>query len=235
MPDAIACPDAGPIACSILQVAEALNADPTSFEFWGLLVLPAITALGTLIAVLVSVVVSLSARKQAQESEKARQDTEDARNENEREQRLQAALGDFMTEIPAHFAAMRKYEYENLRFQRFQKHGGSVVVFPPPEPSTIGLTTRLATSELNTTREEGVFIEAMKNTVTWHESKKRPHSEYCLRRIPPLVVDWVRSAEDGRRKAVVSTLNRLAASPTEEDAKQIWREYVGGAGASKAM
>lgn len=195
MPTAPDCVVDRPLSCAILEIVQEMQASPDLFEVFGLLVIPAVAAVGSVVASGVALWIALQSRKD--------RDVE----------RFEHAVGSMLGSIGAFIGELRVYgKTKTLWVEKWASKSEDEFGPLPPDDSVVVasvLTARMMTRDKEARRmlnEVGWVIERYAET----ESKIRLEA---LTKVQTLVVAWMSESED--RRLVINLMKDL--KPEEKE------------------
>lgn len=215
--NASACVGQTPLVCSIYDVARAVQEGPSFFDWLALGVIPLLSALASIGVLIFSVRTARAADTQAERSEEARVTAEQNRLENERRQRLNAALSDFLSELAVNLEEHRVYERSLLR--------GRLLGDPDPVlPSASPLIVRLGVAKMNVLTTELRFLVDLERAVTPSSDLDSPTFRHRLRLLPDLVAAWARESDRAKARAA-EAVRQLANAKDRASVRDIQNWY----------
>lgn len=218
------CPQSGRLSCTIGEVAEAISAGPSWFEWLALVGVPLLTAVATFLAVYISLKVAREAKRQAEYSEHARMSSELDRREEERQRRFGDSLARFLDLIPDFVLKLDEHRVQMQAAARVV--GGSV---PPPRAPFVGiLVGAINAAKLEGNAEDVKMLDLVREVVVAVDGVAPLARMQKLLAISHLLVVWHRG-DDEQHKEVSETLAELIRKTTLDEVKEVMNRRIGAA------
>ena len=206
------CPQSGRLSCTISEVADAIAAGPTWFDWLTLAGIPFLVAAATFMAVAVSLKVAKQAKTQADESEMERKCSEMSRIEEERRMRFGDALARFQ-ELAANFMErMQAFADEQARYDGLPATQKAVAL-RPRQPFIGLLVLAINAAKMEGSRRDIEMLDLVRDVVIETEGLGLGPRMQRLVGISELMVKW-HSGGDEERVLVERLLPKLLQAKT---------------------
>lgn len=203
LPTTLTCPEGGSVTCSILRVVEELGSDPGTFQWWASIIIPALSALASVLVLVFSVFTAFSAKEQARKTELARTAAETARSDAAHEEQLRRAFAGIFKAVGEASADWKREAYG--------PHAS-------PYLSDIHLLGEIAAARLIAKSPEEIRLVDRIRQLVLEIRKKTPEVRSAiLAETWRLVISWSGGDRDWR-EVVFTRFDEIAAMNTLDDA-----------------
>lgn len=218
----LTCDEGGSVTCALLEISRALNDGPSWFEWLALGFFPMLSAFASVGVLIASLRTARSAERQAEKSEAARRQSDHDRSNNERRQRLNAALVALLNEFPRHLDDLRDWERERALGPK-SVDGRISYKSLPSRPSPSPLLVRIGVAEMDASEDEMDFLSALRSAVIPPDRIDPAVLRLRLSLTTDLIVRWSRSDSEAKGWAL-ATVRRLSRADDLQKVRAVQRQ-----------
>jgi hypothetical protein len=202
----LTCDEGESVTCAVLRIVDELGRDPSGFQWWASIVIPAVAAIASVAVLVFSVLTARSAKDQANLSERARVNAETARVEREQDQRFHDALHDFFASLAERIKAFDEHK-ETRRAALAAWHRKPTVYSDQPlPPGTAPIQAAIAALWLESaTLPQQSLVDTITASMGRIEEKKPEERPDLYVRLMHAIAHWRLAAPEER----LSTLRHL--------------------------